>query len=287
MIALAALAALPLLAVAQGASPPPAGTFEGITIGEPMAGLKAAYGDPVRVLSVGGSVIWRYLTQGNGVYLDVLVKNNLAQSITVVSRFDGVRYTDPKGMSFGMTPDQVRAKLGTPTRESTNADDGSLDLWYFAGQYAWIYEFHNHKLDFIQIIAAPALLSALAPGPAVKPDDGTSFDHAIWIRPSNIVANGQWIDVFLAANSCGKSGHWKQESLKLAPDATAKDPLAYTIVHASCTEGKAARDFYFDTHGAAQVNGTQSTIYVDPNLLPPGSASPSSSPKPPHPYRRR
>ncbi len=287
MIALVALAVLPLVAMAQGASPPPAGTFEGISIGAPMASLKTAYGDPIHVLTVGGSVIWRYLRHGDGVFLDVLVKNNLARSITVVSRFDGVSYTDPRGMSFGMSPDQVRAKLGTPTRESTNSDDGSLDLWYFAGQYAWIYEFHNHKLDFIQVIAAPALLSTFAPGPAVTPDDGTSFDRAIWIRPSNLVANAQWIDVFLAANRCGKSGHWKEMSLKLAPDTTAKDPLAYTIVHASCTDGNAERDFYFDTHGAANVDGTQSTIYVDPSLLPPSSASPKPSPAPPHQFLPR
>lgn len=76
-------------------------------------------------------------------------------------------------------------------------------------------------------------------------------------------------------------------SLKLAPDTTAKDPLAYTIVHASCTDGNAARDFYFDTHGAANVDGTQSTIYVDPSLLPPSSASPKPSPAPPHQFLHR
>jgi hypothetical protein len=279
-LVLAALALLPCAAAAQSASPPPAGTFEGISIGEPIANLKATLGDPIRVLSIGGTVIWRYLAHGAGLYLDVVVKDNLAQSITVVSRFDGVRYADPKGMSFGMTPDQVRAKLGRPARESTNSDDGSLDLWYFAGQYGWIYEFHDHKLDFIQIIASPALLGTFAPGPAVAPDDGSSFDRAIWIRPSNLVADTEWIGVFLAKNPCGKSGHWVEDSQKLAPDSANKDPLAYAIVHATCTDGKAERDFYFDTRGAARAGGSSATIYVDPNLLPRASASPNPTPSP-------
>jgi hypothetical protein len=269
-------------AEAQTPPQPPAGVFENVTIGEPMVNLRMMLGDPIRVTTFGQAVIWRYLSHGDGVYIDVLVKNNVAQSVTVVPRVDGVRYADPRGAAFGMTPDQVRAKFGPPTRESINADDGSLDLWYYAPPYARIYEFHSNKLDFIQLVASPALLSTFASGPAATPDDGTSLEHAIWIRPSNFLSDAVWIDVFFATNGCGKGGHWKEGSLKLAPVAAKSDPLAYTVVHASCTDGSGERDFYFDTRGTATSHGNQTTIYVDPNQLPVFPASPTPSP-PPHP----
>ncbi|MGA8533345.1 MAG: hypothetical protein WB615_04500 [Candidatus Tumulicola sp.] len=244
-----------------------------------MVELHPTLGDPIRVLSTGETTIWRYLTHGNGIYLDVIVKNNVAQSVTVLSRSDGVRYVDPKGIAFGMTPDQVRAKLGSPSRESTNADDGSLDLSYFELPYAWIYEFHSNKLDFIQLIAAPSLLKTFSPGAAAAPNDGTSLERAIWIRPSNFLSNALWIDAFLATNPCDGDGHWKETSTKLAPDRTNNDPLAYTIVHARCTGGD-ERDFYFDTHGTASRKGNTTTIYVDPNHLRDTSPSTTSSPSP-------
>ncbi|HLY01617.1 MAG TPA: hypothetical protein VKR56_03885 [Candidatus Cybelea sp.] len=237
---------------AQTAQAPLGGTFEGVTIGEPMANLRPTLGDPVGVKAAGNFAIWRYLTHGDGVYLDVLVKNNVAQSVTVVSRLSGVAYVAPSGVAFWMTPDQVRAKLGPPRHESTNADDGSLDLWYavLPLPYAWIYEFHANKLDFVQLIASPDVLRQLASGPVAMPNDGTSLANAIWIRPPNQLANSVWIDVFLATNACGNGGHWKELSSKLVADTAKNDPMAYLVEHARCSDGSSERDFFFDTHGS-------------------------------------
>lgn len=241
---------------AQTPSQPPAGTFESVTIGQPMASLRTTLGDPLRIIPSNGFDIWRYMTHGNDLYLDVLVKDNLAQSVTVLSRIDGASYTDSRGASFGMAPDQLRLKLGPATRESTNADDGSLDLWYFAQPYAWIYEFHKNKLDFIQLIASPTLRQTFSPGPPVVANDGASVERAIWIRPSNSLTNTLWIDAFLTASACGNGGHWKAASLSSAPDATKQDPLAYTVVHAACTDGAGKRDFYFDTRASPSPQPT-------------------------------
>jgi hypothetical protein len=52
-------------------------------------------------------------------------------------------------------------------------------------------------------------------------------------------------------NRCGNSGHWKETSLDLKADDATKDPSAYTVIHARCTDGGAERVIYFDTHGAA------------------------------------
>ncbi len=284
LVALAALVLLPLSVEAQTPSPSPPGVFENIAIGEPMVNLRPALGDPIRVSSSGDTVIWRYLTHGGGVYIDVIVKNNVAQSVTILSRMSGVSYTDAKGAAFGMMPDQVIAQLGTPTRRSTNADDGSLDLWYFAPPYAWIYEFHANKLDFIQLVAAPSLLQGLAAGPPAAPNDGTSLERAIWIRPVNILANALWIDDFFAKSSCGSGGHWKQASSKFANGAGKSDPFAYTIVRANCTDGSAGRDFYFDTRGTVKATGNHMTIYVDPNQPLYIEVSPSPNPSP-HSYK--
>lgn len=263
---------------AAQASPTPAGTFEGVTIGEPMANVRPTLGDPIRMIVSNGATIWRYLTHGDGVYVDVLVQHDVAQSITALSRLPNVRYVDPKGIAFGMTPDAVKAKLGAPARESTNADDGSLDLWYRALPYAWIYEFHANKLDFIQIVASTDLLRSFQPGPAVQPNDGTSLANAIWIRPPNLLANAVWIDVFLATNDCGNGGHWKELSLKMTADAAQNDPMAYSVVHARCTDGATERDFYFDTRGMLTMKGNNATIYVDPSQLPNIEATPSPPP---------
>ncbi|MGP8100281.1 MAG: hypothetical protein ACLQHL_05875 [Candidatus Cybelea sp.] len=264
---------------AQTPSAPAAGTFEGITIGEPMANLRPTFGDPIQVFAAGNNaVIWRYLTHGDGVYVDVLVKNNVALSVTVLSRLSGVAYVAPSGVALWMTPDQVRAKLGPARHESTNSDDGSLDLWYAALPYAWIYEFHGNKLDFIQLIASPDLVRQLPPGPVATPNDGTSLANAIWVRPPNLLANSVWIDAFFATNACGHSGRWKEISSKLIADTAKNDPLAYSVVHARCSDGGTERDFFFDTHGMVTMHGNQGTIYVDPSQLPHIETSPSAPP---------
>lgn len=234
----------------------------------------------MEVVHVNGSTIWRYLTRGNGLYIDVLVKDNLAQSVTVLTRVAGAAYVDPKGLAFGITPDRVRGKLGPANRDSTNADDGSLDLWYVAMPYAWIYEFHSNKLDFIQLVAAPGLLRTFAPAPDVAPNDGTSLARAIAIRPSNFLSNALWMDVYFDKNTCGNGGSWKVTSTKFVPDTTKHDPFAYTIAHAKCSEGAAERDFYFDTSGTARSDGNNATIYVDPHQPLYILASPSPSPSP-------
>lgn len=259
-VILAALLYCPTAAFAQTpapATPSPAVSaaarmqFEGVTLGDPLAALTPRLGDPLQLVNLGGSVIWRYLAGDGAYYLDLLVKNNAAISVTVVQRMKGARYTDPRGISFGVTSNDVRSKLGAPWRTNTNSDDGSVDLWYRAGDYAWIYELYSDKVGFVQLVAAPAVQNSFAAGPPVAPNDGATVASAIRIRPSSIVFNSIWIDGYLAMNRCGNSGHWKETSLDLKADDAGKDPMAYTVIHAQCTDGGAVRVLYFDTHGAA------------------------------------
>lgn len=116
-----ALLSVPL--PAQTAPTPPAGTLEGVTIGEPMANLRHTLGDPIQVNAAGNAVIWRYLTHGGGVYLDVLVRNNVAQSVTVLSRLRGVQYAAPSGVAFGMG---VRSGKSSTGRTLPRVDEPSL-----------------------------------------------------------------------------------------------------------------------------------------------------------------
>jgi hypothetical protein len=255
--------------LAQTASPPPTlpalsatGSFEGISIGQPVAELRSKFGDPVFVTSYGTTVVWRYLTRGGGTFTDIIVKNNLVQSVTVVGRFDAVPFVDPNAVPFGSTPNQVRAKLGAARHESTNSDDGSLDLTYLVLPYGWVYEFHANKLDFIQLIAAQSYLGSFTPGPPVTTGDGTSAERAIWIRPSIVLANQIWIDTYLSHVSCGSGGKWKQASQVFQSDPATNDPTAYTLVHAQCTAGDDRRNFYFDTRGATSPAPTSSSNEV-------------------------
>jgi hypothetical protein len=259
------------------------GTFDGVAIGAPMATLRASLGDPIKIESAGETVIWRYLTHGGGTYLDIIVKNNVAQSLTLLNRFDTVKYVDPNGIAFGETPDQVRNKLGTPAREATNSDDGSLDLWYMTAPYAWIYEFRANKLAFIQLVASPNFLSTFSGGPRVDSDDGTSVERAIWIRPSNILFTTLWIGSFLTANTCGTNGHWTQTASQFR--AGSGNPLAYTIVSALCSDGGTKRDFYFNTSGDTRATNANNTIYINVDqlhqMIPSSSPSAPPSPAPP------
>ena len=197
----------------------------------------------------------RRFGHGGAIYVDVLAKNNVAYSVTVVRRFAKSSYIDAAGITFGSSGADVRAKLGEPKRTSTNSDDGSVDFWYVDESGAKIYEFYHDNLGFIQILPSPKLQSAFASPDAVLPGDGTSVATAIRIRPSNLIGNSMWIDAYLAMNQCGSKGHWKETSLKMAPDDATKDPLAYTTVHAQCTDGGTERDFVFDTHGMVTKTG--------------------------------
>lgn len=278
-----------LCAVALLAATPPTPTpvvarlaLEGITLGQTTHELRAGLGDPIQFVSQGNQQIWRYLEHGGAVYVDVLVRDNAAMSVTVVRRFSSSPYTDENNLSFGMSAADVKAKLGEPARQTTNSDDGSIDLWYFAPAGVRIYEFYGDKLGFIQILPPPHV--SFASEVSESPADGTSVANAIRIRPSDFMGNSMWIDAFLAMNVCGGNGHWKESSLKMQPDATGNDLMAFTIVHAQCTSGTAERDFYFDTAGVLKkgANG-QNTIYIDVHQLPhpEATATPSSAPSAP------
>jgi hypothetical protein len=295
-VVIAFVFACSVTAHAQGtATPAPAAsgahgtTLEGVTMGAPMQQVRDTMGDPVQIVSGPGQQLWRYIERGGSVYVDVLVKNNVAYSVTVVRRFKDSPYTDGAGIAFGSSAKDVSAKLGDAKRTSTNADDGSVDLWYVDENGARIYEFYGDKLGFIQILPSPKLQATFAAAPAVLPGDGTSLATAIRIRPSSLLGNTSWIDAYLLMNQCGSKGHWKQTSSKMSADDAAKDPLAYVTVHAQCTDGGAERDFVFDTHGMITKTGpggSQNTIYIDASQLrqqaapaPSGSASPSPNPR--------
>jgi hypothetical protein len=260
------------------------GTFEGVAIGAPIASLRASLGDPIKIERTGETVIWRYLTHGGGTYLDIIVKNNVVQSLTLLNRFNSLKYVDPNGIAFGERPDQVRAKLGSTAREATNSDDGSLDLWYTSLPYAWVYEFRANALSFIQLVASPTFLATFSAGPAATGGDGTSLEQAIWIRPSHVFFTSTWIGVFLAKTTCGTNGHWIQTASRFQADS--QNPLAYTIVSASCSDGNAKRDFYFNTSGDTQPTSGNDTIYIDPGQLQQmiQSPSPSAPPSPAPPF---
>ncbi|MGB6521533.1 MAG: hypothetical protein WBE83_07160 [Candidatus Cybelea sp.] len=253
---LAALLACPTWAFAQtNQTASPVAPLEGLTLGEPMAAVRDTLGDPLTVASTGSELIWRYVGRGGAFYVDVLVKNNVAYSVTVVRRYDDSAYTDPRGVSFGMTSGDVRAKLGTPAQRTTNSDDGSVDLWYVAGSFRWIYEFYSDRLGFIQVTPSPALRATFVSAPEVTPADGSSAGNAIKIRPSNALTNALWINAYLAMNQCGSNGHWKELSLHLELDSSKKGPPGLTVVRARCTDGATERTFYFDTPGDAAGPG--------------------------------
>jgi hypothetical protein len=258
--------------------------LEGVTLGEPMRQVRGDLGDPVQFVSGADRQVWRYIEHGGAVFVDVMARSNVAESVTVVRRFAASTYTDTTGISFGTNSADVRAKRGSPSRVSTNSDDGSVDLWYVDDRSARIYEFYGDKLGFIQILPAPQLQGTFSSPESAVPADGTSIADAIRIRPSDLIGNSAWIDAYMAMNQCSGSGHWKETSLKMQADPATNDLLAYTIVHARCTNDGNERDFVFDTHGMLTKtgsDGSQNTIYIDAGQVQPSpQPSPHASPTP-------
>ena len=265
--------------------------FEGVTIGEPLGAVRDRLGDPltIRPIDSNSGSIWRYLSQNGAVYIDVLTKDNVAYSITVLARFPASAYRTSDGIAFGMRSEDVRAKLGPPTRTTTNQDDGSVDLWYLGNGGVWIYEFHANRLDFIQLIS-PHGPNSLSPGPPIVPADGSSFDKAVRVVQPLLVTPF-WINTYLAMHQCGSGAHW--ETSKGAQRSATYKNVEYTVIHASCSDGSIQRDFFFDTSyglkaieaasqtnasGASNVNVAPSIIYVDVSTLD-GSGASAAAPR--------
>ena len=242
--------------------------------------MRDRLGDPLTIKPIDSNAgsIWRYLSQNGAVYIDVLAKDNVAYSITVLARFPASAYRTNGGIAFGMRSEDVRAKLGTPTRTTTNQDDGSVDLWYLGNGGVWIYEFHTDRLDFIQLIS-PHGPNNLSPGPPIVPADGSSIDKAVRVVQP-LLMTPFWINTYLAMHQCGSGAHW--DTSKGAQRSATSKNADYTVVHASCSDGSIQRDFFFDTSyawkaieaasqtnasGASNVNVAPSTIYVDVSTL--------------------
>lgn len=265
--------------VAQAPAPStaPVPALFGVRVGQHVADLRATYGDPIAVLSEGPTQIYRYLALNGGIFLDIMSVRNLVRSVTVVSRFPKIPFTDPRGAAFGITSAQLRTLFGAPDRITTNADDGSVDLWYRDAPNVWIYEFYSDKLGFIQLLAPAGAISAMQPGPPVTVNDGTSLARAAWIRPANILLAPEWVYVYLTNRSCGGNGHWEQQSTKILSGEKGDDPLAYMAIGAKCSTGDLAATFYFDMRGAVQSNTVDvgGTVYYDTGAM---SNMPSPTP---------
>lgn len=129
--------------------------MEGVTLGEPMSQVRETLGNPAQVLPVGERQMWRYVEHNGSVFVDVIPENDIVISVTVIRRVESSTYVDDRGVAFGMSSGDVQAKLGAATKQSTNSDDGSVDLWYLEGDVSRIYEFYGDKLGFLQIVARP------------------------------------------------------------------------------------------------------------------------------------
>ena len=236
-----------ILALAVSPSPQPSAspganaTLDGVTLGDSLAMIHERHGDPVSFQEIPkqSQRIWRFLENGNRL-LDILERNGVAVSVTVAKYAQDAAFTDLRGISFGMSSDEITQKLGEPQKAQTNADDSSLDLWYRATDGVTIYEFASGRLVFEQLLAPREKENAFAPGPAVQPRGGTSLDDAIVASPPG----DTWIHAYFALNTCGRNGQWQIVSTR-----SIEKSLTYEVVHATCSSDNLTRDFYFQLPG--------------------------------------
>jgi hypothetical protein len=226
-----------VLAASPSPSPAAAPVLDNVSLGEALSAIRARSGDPVVLQTLPNKPerVWRFLEQGTRL-LDVMEHNGVAVSITVARYTKDAAFTDSRGLSFGTSMDGVTSVLGDPDTTSTNADDGSRDLWYRRSNSTLIYEFLSDRLVFEQLLAPPSQTDSGKPDVAAEPHTGASPDDALVVSPPA----DAWIRAFFELNTCGTNGFWRNDSKRVLQ----KGPT-YNVVHATCTTGNSSRDFYF------------------------------------------
>jgi hypothetical protein len=222
-------------------------TWHNITLGEPASNLRAALGDPLRVVvfSDGTRHVARYWLPGSdSTYVLVVEERGYVVS------FDAFTDAVPTGVIESVPPDPFGVRLGE-TLESVRAKHpgfhGELDesgnpffVARISSSAGVEYSFEDNRVRRFQwVMQVPTEASALAPLTAAT---GDALSSAILDVQPNETDGVAWEYRYLAFHPCTETARWQLQSQSLLHDGG----RAYDRLHVVCAATKTERDFYFD-----------------------------------------
>lgn len=229
-------------------------TWLGVTMGEPAAGLKARLGDPVLItkfpddlVASGGTALpgmpderkARYLIPGTDFgFLVVTERNGYVAGLQAFhdgkSGLDRVS-ADPNGVTLGMTEADVLKHAPGAVRRG---DDLRV-----AGDGDGAFTQYTLKDGVVRnIIWNGPLHPDGTPLPPLTAPDGLSTATAIDDGMTDERAGVRWEYLYLFLHPCAPDTRWKRTTQGLSTNGGRR----YDVLHVTCPQGGAERDFVFD-----------------------------------------
>ncbi len=212
----------------------------GVSLGEPVAAVRASLGDPLDEEDLGdGLTKSRYFVADNTAFLGVDWKNGVVVMLSFEPlQGESVTTADPSGAKIGDTEARIQAIRGKP--DSTDNGDGA-DRWNFGSDPAWRYIFRNGTLAMIIASSLKSMPDAQHAPPVPPLHTGASIANAIVIKGENEMTGIEWEHAYLAYHPC--SGGRKRELLKQALIANGK--RSFDALTTRCP-GNDPQTLYFD-----------------------------------------
>jgi hypothetical protein len=238
-------------------SPTPAVVWQGIALGEPLAGVIARIGDPEsKAKSIRGTTVYGFRAlDGNGT---LSLTESGGDVVAIVLECDDpaalrTPVADPFGVQLGDAGERLTEIRGQPQRYD---DDGGGEFTSYYGaqsQIRWTYVLRDNVVYSIGVIqpyrvvrATGAAVAVPTPrpsnAPTPPPPDGSSVDRAIRVTPEEIDADPQFELSFVRGVACGSDDRFSPTNETIF-NASRKN---IDRVDAVCPSTGEQRSFFFD-----------------------------------------
>ncbi len=245
--------------VPSSSSPPsaPAGVWQGVTLGEPIASAVARLGPPLsRRKAIMGTYIYEYRAlDGEG----TLTITAGAETVTGIrlSADDpsAVRppVVDPFGVTIGDSADRLTELRGLPQRYDDEGDGEFTSYYGKPSEVRWTYGLRDGRVASIGVIAAyrivratGAVVSVPTPrpsnAPTPQPPDASGLERAIKVTPEELDKDPQFEYTYVRAMPCGTDDRWSPMSETILNEHRRN----YSRIDAVCPSTGQTKSFYFD-----------------------------------------
>ena len=231
--------------------------WQGVTLGESIAGVVARLGPPdVHRKAIMGTTLYEYRAAGGDATLSLTESGGVVTAIRVIAAGTSTLrppIVDPFGMEIGDTADRLTELRGIPQRYD---DEGGGEFTSYYGkpsEVRWAYGLRDDVVVSIGVIlpyrivrAAGVAVAVPTPrpsgAPTPPPPDASGVDRAFKITPDKLAADPDFEFDYVRKVACGA--------------ADAFDPSGETIFNAKrrnisridavCPSTGEHRSFYFD-----------------------------------------
>jgi hypothetical protein len=215
--------------------------FDSVTLGETAVAVRKILGKPFEIDPVNLGEMWRYNADGGNARLSIVFAGGTALSITLSPRTGKKStFTDPFGVTLGMTVDQLTSMRGQPL---TVADNGNRAYGDLAG-VRWVYGFDGGLITDINVSEQAVAPSTQAPSSidAGSGHDGVSPERAIIISAATSGAGTDLEYGYIKGLTCALGGTWNVNS----QTTTALGAKWIDEFDVTCSTDKSTEKLYFD-----------------------------------------